>query len=413
MHIFLNGLAASSGAGLTYLRNVVPQFAGTDCVHTTLALQPNLRSEFEGLPSVDVITPPGIRSVARRFWYEQKQLPSIIRKTGADVLLSAGNFALHNSPIPQILLSGNSLYTSKIFYRDLLSRHEYGMLADTFIKGYLARESVHWAERTIAPSQAFAAELQNWTGQAINVVPHGFDRDIFFRSNTQPSSELNEKLRKSEGSLRLLFVSHYNYYRNFETLLRALPLVQQYMYPWKVKLLLTCKLEPGCNPGEYHSGAAARLVRDLVIKDSVDELGAVPYECLHHIYRACDIYVTPAYTETFAHPLVEAMASKLPIVASDLQVHREVCGEAAIYFSTFDSRSLAEKISLLAINPGLRSQLAEAGNRRAEDFNWSSHVAELLQIANELRYSQARSGCELLSNPVINQPLRANSRTGI
>jgi len=34
----------------------------------------------------------------------------------------------------------------------------------------------------------------------------------------------------------------------------------------------------------------------------------------------------PAYAETFAHPLVEAMASGLPVIASDLAVHREICG---------------------------------------------------------------------------------------
>ena len=64
----------------------------------------------------------------------------------------------------------------------------------------------------------------------------------------------------------------------------------------------------------------------------VVELGAVPYSLLHQVYRECDIYVTPAYAESFAHPLVEAMASGLPIVASDLAVHREICQDAAIYF---------------------------------------------------------------------------------
>jgi hypothetical protein len=35
------------------------------------------------------------------------------------------------------------------------------------------------------------------------------------------------------------------------------------------------------------------------------------------------IYVMPAYTESFAHPLVRAMASRLPIVAADSGIHRE------------------------------------------------------------------------------------------
>ena len=71
------------------------------------------------------------------------------------------------------------------------------------------------------------------------------------------------------------------------------------------------------------------------LRNEVVELGAVPYGALHHLYRSCDVYATPAYAETFAHPLVEAMASGLPVIASDLAVHREICGEAAHVFPAF------------------------------------------------------------------------------
>jgi hypothetical protein len=52
--------------------------------------------------------------------------------------------------------------------------------------------------------------------------------------------------------------------------------------------------------------------------------------------------VTPAYAESFAHPLIESMSSGLPVVASDLPVHREICGDAAIYFPRFSPDALAE-----------------------------------------------------------------------
>ena len=65
------------------------------------------------------------------------------------------------------------------------------------------------------------------------------------------------------------------------------------------------------------------------------ELGAVPYSQLHQVYRECSMYVAPAYAELFAHPLVEAMASGLPVVAADSAVHREICQDAALYFPRF------------------------------------------------------------------------------
>src|SRR5206468_4652314 len=69
-----------------------------------------------------------------------------------------------------------------------------------------------------------------------------------------------------------------------------------------------CRLQAGENPGEYKTRAAAALVEQLGIREEVVELGSLPYRLLHHVYRGCDLYVTSSYAETFAHPLVEAMA---------------------------------------------------------------------------------------------------------
>ncbi|MCU1270531.1 MAG: hypothetical protein JWN74_1825 [Acidobacteriaceae bacterium] len=382
IRIFLNGLAASAGAGLTYLYNVVPHLSALPDVRTTLAVQPNLRQNFAHFSNVDVLCPLGVSDAGRRFIFEQWKLPDLIRKSDADVLISAGNFALRNSPVPQILLSGNSLYTSADFYRDLRARGEYVMLLDNLVKGALAKKSLQWADQTVAPSQAFADELRRWTGKEVDAIYHGFDHKAFF-GGAPLSAPVQEKLDETKDCLRLLFVSHYNYYRNFETLLRALPLIQKLMPEKKVKLFLTCKLEPGANPGSYDGSPAGEMVRDLGIRESVVELGAIPYGSLHHLYRACDLYVTAAYAETFAHPLVEALASGLPVVASDLPVHREVCGDAARYFPRFSAEALSETVAAV-LGSEMRSKLTSAGKDRVNHFSWFKHVGSLLQIVREL-----------------------------
>jgi glycosyltransferase involved in cell wall biosynthesis len=114
------------------------------------------------------------------------------------------------------------------------------------------------------------------------------------------------------------------------------------------------------------------------------ELGAVPYTLLHHVYRSSDIYVTPAYTETFAHPLVEAMSSGLPVVASDLAVHREICGDAATYFERFSSTALAAAVVDLQVDKNRCSTISQAGLTRSRDFSWDRHVADLLALARRI-----------------------------
>lgn len=382
MHLFINAMAASAGGGLTYIRNVIPHLAATRNLRITIAMRGELREEFRAFPAIEFVKmqiPP-----ARRFWYEQSTLPTLIRQCHADVLLSTGNFALRSSPVPQILLSRNSIYTSEDFYRDLRSRTEYISWLKTHVRGWLAKKSVHWADITVAPSRAFATELCSWTGMPVRTVYHGFDYEAFGHDSNPLAPEIEEKLPQDGESLKLLFVSHYNYYRNFETLIRALPLLRHLSGDRSVKLLLTCKFLAGENPGAYDPEAAKKLVRRLGVSDMVIELGTIPYHSLHQLYRRSDVYVTPAYTETFAHPLVEAMASGLPVVASDLAVHREVCGAAAIYFERFSSEALATCVAQVAGSPETSRRMTAAGLERSRQFSWRRHVEEIVELLHIL-----------------------------
>jgi glycosyltransferase involved in cell wall biosynthesis len=302
-------------------------------------------------------------------------------------LISAGNFALRRSPVPQILLSGNSLYTSTDFDRDLRARKAYRMWLDTRVRGFFARRSVRWADCTVAPSRAFADTLRSWTGGKIVSIHHGFDSEIFFRDPTRLPPAIQEKIDAGKNVLRLLFVSHYNYYRNFETLLRAIPYIRERLDGRDVQLFLTCKLLSDENSGAHRTEAVAAMVQHLGISNQVIELGAVPYHLLQHLIRACDIYVTPAYAETFAHPLVEAMACGLPVVASDLPAHREICGNAAVYFPRFSHQLLADIVVQVGQSSSLRTRLAECGLKRSHEFSWRDHVDQLIALAQSIKPS--------------------------
>lgn len=382
IRLLVNSLAASAGGGLTYIRNVLPQFAARSDVQVTVLLRSGLRQEFRIFPNIELIELQV--PLARRFWYEQSALPRLIRQCRTEVLLSTGNFALRNSPVPQILLSRNSIYTSVDYYRDLRSRGEYRAWLDTRLRSVLARRSIHWADVTVAPSEAFAAELKRWTGAPVLAVHHGFDREAFTGSAARLAPEVEAKLQATDGCFKLLFVSHYNYYRNFETLIRALPFLREGVQGRPIRLLLTCRLMAGENPGEYRPEGAAELVRKLGVSDRIVELGAIPYQQLHHVYARADAYVTPAYTETFAHPLVEAMASGVPVIASDIAVHREICGDAAIYFPRFSAEALAEAILQIARSPEAMRRMAAGGLERSHQFSWKRHVETILELCARL-----------------------------
>lgn len=409
MHLFINSLAASAGGGLTYIRNVLPHLAGRPDLRVTVALNSGLREEFHFGGNIDFleVTVPG----TRRFWFEQATLPGMVQRSHADVLLSTGNIALRRSPVPQVLLSRNSIYLSPDFYRDLRSRHDYRGWLDTRLRSLIARKSIAWADLTVAPSKAFAAELTRWSGKDVLSIHHGFDHDAFTKSSEPLAPDAQAKLRDAEDSLKLLFVSHYNYYRNFETLIRSLPVLRDRLRTRSIKLLLTCHLQPGKNPGNYNPESARKLVKTLGVSDMVVELGPIPYRQLHQLYACADAYVTPAYAETFAHPLVEAMASGVPVIASDIPVHREICAEAAVYFPKFSPQALAENVSRIASSPETMNRMAAAGRAQSHQFSWKAHVDKTLDLCATLvsRTTRKEAPAEI---PVDHATAAQNPRKG-
>ncbi len=384
IHLFVNALAASAGGGLTYVRNIVPHLSARADARFTLLVGKEFQSELNPGDNIELVCESSHLGVAARFLYEQRTLANLVRSRGADVLLSAGNFALRNSPVPQILLSRNALYTCPDFYRDLRGRREYRLWLDTCLKAWLAKRSVMTADIAVAPSKSFAEELRRWTGKDIVAIHHGFDADTFSAEKPPLDHSIQDKLAPAQNGIRLLFVSHYNYYRNFETLIHAMGRVIGKPGGEQFKLVLTCALRSGANPGSYRSEAASQLVAHLGLQENIIELGSVPYSQLHHLYRGCDIYVSPSYCESFAHPLVEAMSCGLPIVASDLPVHREICEKAALYFPPFDAEKLCDQIMHMAASDDLRNDLATLGRVRARQFSWSGHVDRILALASQL-----------------------------
>jgi len=175
--------------------------------------------------------------------------------------------------------------------------------------------------------------------------------------------------------------------------LRALPAIRDGLMRTRgeqVELILTTKLERGAVYGGYDATRAAELIDRLGIRSAVRMLGEVPWEELKRLYRSADLFVCPSYAESFGHPLVEAMASGLPVLSADLPVHREVCGEAARYFSLDAEGSLAERAIALLLDRGERERMAASGRERvASLFSWDEHVERLLRLIREILSAQS------------------------
>jgi glycosyltransferase involved in cell wall biosynthesis len=385
----INALASTAGGGITYLRNVLPRLERLDQQNRYIALVPPEQlgdyARFES-ERVIIATVSSLGGAAGRLLLEQTWLRAFVRWRKIDVLVSLGNFALLGAPVPQILFNRNEIYFSHEFTRDLRSRKHRFTLASHRLKSLMARASIRQAQINVTPTAALAERIHALDGLSeckFEVLHFGFDPAIFTADAEPLPAGQMAQLRPNENCRRLLYVSHYNYYRNFETLIRALPAINrefQRREGRKVLLVLTTDIKCGAVYGGYDATAAAELIDELGVREDIAMLGAVDYGKLHQLYRVCDLFVCPSYSESFGHPLVEAMASGTPVVSADREVHREICGDAAIYFDAFDEADLARKCVVTLLNNDLKMMLQERGLERAKLFSWDEHVRKLIKM---------------------------------
>jgi GT2 family glycosyltransferase/glycosyltransferase involved in cell wall biosynthesis len=100
-------------------------------------------------------------------------------------------------------------------------------------------------------------------------------------------------------------------------------------------------------------------------------LGYVEERHLPGLYAGALALAMPSLYEGFGLPVLEAMASGVPVVAGDRTALPETCGGAAILVDPNDAPALAEALAQAATDEDERARLTRAGLERAAGFTWS------------------------------------------
>lgn len=83
------------------------------------------------------------------------------------------------------------------------------------------------------------------------------------------------------------------------------------------------------------------------------------------LFGGAKAFVFPSFAEGFGLPPLEAMASGVPVVCSDIPVFREVYGDAVRYVDPSRPESIAEGVREILKDDGLSARFALAGRARA------------------------------------------------
>ncbi len=128
---------------------------------------------------------------------------------------------------------------------------------------------------------------------------------------------------------------------------------------------------------------ARNITEALGLGERVVFLGPVSEGDLSSLYRGAELFVFPSLAEGFGLPVLEAMASGLPVVCSNIPPLAEIVGDAAVVVDPLDMGALSQAMELVLTDEALRAQLRIKAKERARRFSWRRTAQESLAVYQE------------------------------
>jgi glycosyltransferase involved in cell wall biosynthesis len=215
----------------------------------------------------------------------------------------------------------------------------YGRYERVWLAGHRARRVLERADFIVCVSQAALSTLRvppTFKGKILQIYPAIDMRTIC--ANRDYSSSVSETTAGKRRPVAL-FVGRLQWTKGLQTLLVALSILRA-RTNLEVNLWVI---------GAGDKGPFQELAKELGLTQQVTFLGSLTNSEVRNKMQQADLFCFPSllsgnWMEQFGFAVVEAMAHGLPVVVSDSGSLREICGEDAMYASTGNAHSLADRI---------------------------------------------------------------------
>ncbi len=290
------------------------------------------------------------RPLARILW-EQLVLPRLLRALEVDLLHAPAFGGPLHSPVPHVdTVHDLSFLRHPRFFR----KHKRIYLR------WLTRWSCQRAAAVIAVSRFTAREVVELLGVSesrVHVIHHGVEP----RFRPLPAKAVSSFRAQQKLPERfILYLGTLEPRKNLVTLLRAYD-----------RLCTDAHLVLAGGQGWLYEEIFAEVER-LGLEERVHFPGYLPDDALTLWYNAADAFAYISWYEGFGMPVLEAMACGTPVIASNAASLPEVAGDAALLVPTDDVDAVRDGLRRSLDDEGLRTQLIQAGQKRASRFRWET-----------------------------------------
>jgi len=211
---------------------------------------------------------------------------------------------------------------------------------------------------TVSETTAALIDRHRLTVRPVSVVPNA--ADAVAGAPTLPARPVP---RSTPATKRLVYMGSFMPYKNVDTLVRAAAALPGY------ELHLLSRI------GDEERARLSALAPQATL---IFHNGVTDDEYVQLLAEATAL-VTASLDEGFGIPLVEAMSLGIPVVVSDIDIFREIGGDAARFVAPRDPAAFAQAVRALE-KPGEWARLSALSVRQAARFTWAESARRLLQV---------------------------------
>jgi glycosyltransferase involved in cell wall biosynthesis len=260
------------------------------------------------------------------------------------------------------------LFTLGKLHPDVISHHSWS-----------TRFALKHAKIIISVSEFTKKEMVDFykaDAEKIKVVHNGFNNELYRPINDK--EKIKQVLDKYDIKTPYIFyVGRLEKKKNTATLVNAYAIMRQKHKDIKHKLVLVGKSGLGFDEVKY-------VINEFNLDEEVIITGWAPEEDMPYIHNGAALFVFPSLYEGFGIPLVEAMASGVPIAASNIASIPEVVKDSALLFDPNDKEDMAEKMAKILLDKRLADELINKGFERAKDFSLTKCAQEILALMEKM-----------------------------
>lgn len=203
--------------------------------------------------------------------------------------------------------------------------------------------------------------------EKIEVLPIGINYEKF---SSKPKKNMRKELAL-EGKFIVLNVSYVVPKKNLEAIIKAIGAIG---YEDLVFLHVGNVLDR-----EYKK-TLIKLIEDLKLTDQVKFIGKIKRDELYDYYKIADVFVQTGHKESYAIPILEAMASGIPVITTKVGIAYNVIKDGETGFIIDDEKEIADKISLLIDDTQLRKEIGARSKMVAKEYDWNLIITKLESI---------------------------------